>query len=281
MLGKDFKHKNSSLVFILRMIFGLLLFDEKNILLKKQTQKFPFLPHYLERLIELMKLYPMSRKELSAIISKFGYPTSEDYKYKFNEVFTEVDPNNLFNSYREQDPVYVARLMLTYNRIDFIKPYLDVVEKNNINSVLDYGCGVSDIGILLAQKYKKSVDLVDLDLPKIRLAQKRFKWRGLHANIFSVDDTEKLAQIDKKYDLIIATEIIEHFRHPIEMINWFYSHLNKNGLLLLSIGRNFVRETGGDHLDESFQEGNSKKYKENFDKKFVEYKGMETLFIKN
>lgn len=280
MLGKNFKHKNSSFVFILRMLFGLILFDERNIILKKQTQKFPFLPHYLERLIELMKLYPMSWKELRGIISKFGYPTSENYKYKFNEVFTEVDPNNLFNSYKEQDPVYVTRLMLTYNRIDFIQPYLETIKQNNIKSVLDYGCGVSDIGILLSQKYKKSVDLVDLDLPKIRLAQKRFNWRGLETNIYPVDDTEKLAEIDKKYDLIIATEIIEHFRYPLDMINWFYSHLNKNGLLLLSIGRNFVRETGGDHLDESFEEGNSKKFKDNFDKKFVEYKGMETLFIK-
>lgn len=222
----------------------------------------------------------MSWNELKAIISEFGYPTSESYKYRFNEVFTEVDPKNLFNSYREQDPVYVARLMLTYNRIDYIKPYLDIVKESNINSILDYGCGVSDIGILLAQRFKKSVDLVDLDLPKIRLAQKRFNWRNLDTNIFPVDNTEKLADINKKYDLIIATEIIEHFRYPLEMINWFYSHLNKNGLLLLSIGRNFVRETGGDHLDESFAEGNSSEFKENFDKKFVEYKGMETLFVK-
>lgn len=280
MFGRDFKHKNSSLVFVLRMLFGLVIFDEKNILLKKQTQKFPFLPHYIERLIELMKLYPMTWKELKGIISKYGYPTSEYYKYKFNEVFTEVDPKNLFNSYKEQDPVYAARLMLTYNRIDFIQPYLEVIEQKNIKSVLDYGCGVSDIGILLAQRFKKSVDLVDLDLPKIRLAQKRFIWRGLDTNIYPVDDTEKLAEIDKKYDLIIATEIIEHFRYPLEMINWFYSHLNKNGLLLLSIGRNFVRERGGDHLDESFAEGNSRKFKENFNKKFVEYKGMETLFVK-
>jgi len=262
------------------MLFGLVLFDEKNILLKKQTQRFPFLPHYIERLIELIKLYPMSWKELKGIISKFGYPTSENYKYRFNEVFTEVDPKNLFNSYKEQDPVYVARLMLTYNRIDFIQPYLDIIKEKNIKSVLDYGCGVSDIGILLSQKYKKSVDLVDLNLPKIRLAQKRFNWRGLDTNIYLVDDTEKLADINKKYDLIIATEIIEHFRDPLEMINWFYSHLNKDGLLLLSIGRNFVRETGGDHLYESFEEGNSEKFKDNFDKKFVEYKRMETLFIK-
>lgn len=183
-------------------------------------------------------------------------------------ILKKVDPKNLFNSYKELDPIYVARLMLTYNRVDFIQPYLEIIKQNNIKYILDYGCGVSDIGILLSQKYKKFVDLVDLDLPKIRLTQKRFNWRGLDTNIYTVDNTEKLAEIDKKYDLIIANEIIEHFRFPIKMINWFYSHLNKNGLLLLSKGRKFIRKTGGDHLDESFAEGNSIKFKENFDKKF-------------
>lgn len=280
MLDKRFKHKNSMGVFILRILFGLVLFDEKNILLKKQTQKFPFLPHYLERLVELMKLYPMNIKELKNIISKFGYPTSEDYKYNFNKVFIEVDPSKLFNSYKEQDPVYVTRLMLTYNRIDFIQPYLDIVKKESITTILDYGCGVADIGIFLSQKYKKVVDLVDLDLPKVKFAQKRFMWRGLKANIFPVNTTEKLASIEKKYDLIIATEIIEHFRYPIKMINWFYEHLNDRGLLLLSIGRNFVRERGGDHLNESFDEGNSSQFKKLFDEKFVEYRNFSTLFIK-
>lgn len=261
-------------------MLGLTLFDEKNILLKKQTQKYILLPHYLERLIELLKLYPMTMKDFRNIILKFGYPTSEEYKYNFNKVFTKVDATHLFESYRKQDPIYVARLMLTYNRVDFVKPYLDIIKEERIKNVLDYGCGVSDIGILLAKKFRKNVDLVDLDLPKMFFTQKRFEWRGLNANIYPVNDTEQLAKISKKYDLIIATEIIEHFRHPIKMINWFYSHLNPNGLLLLSIGKNFVRETGGDHLDEAFEEGNSRAYKQNFDKKFTEYNGFETLFVK-
>lgn len=280
MLGKKYKHNNSTVIFFLRITAGLLLFGEKNILLKKQTQRFPFLPHYFERLIELLSLYPMTLQQFTSIISTFGYPTSEDYKYNFNKVFTETEASNLFNSYKKYDPVYAARLMLTYNRVDFIEPYLETISKRQIHTVLDYGCGVSDIGILLAKKFKKTVDLVDLDLPKIRLAERRFKWRGLHVGIYPVNNTENLARINKKYDLIIATEIIEHFRYPIEMINWFHSHLNKGGLLLLSVGRDFVRERGGDHLDESFAEGNSSEYKQNFDDKFEEYKGFKTLFIK-
>lgn len=44
MFGKDFKHKNSSLVFILRMLFGLVLFDEKNIFIKKTDSKISLPP---------------------------------------------------------------------------------------------------------------------------------------------------------------------------------------------------------------------------------------------
>lgn len=279
MFNKKFKHKNTLFVFILRMLFGLVLFDEENILIKKSTQRFKFLPHYIERLLELIRLYPLSPRRFVNIIRRFGYPTSEEYKLNFNKVFTKVGKDDLFNSYKDQDDIYVLRLMSTYNRVDFIVPYIEFIRTKKVKTALDYGCGVSDIGILLSNM-GVHVDLVDLDLPKLEFATERFKWRRLKVKSFPIHDTETVPNISNKYDLIIATEVIEHVRYPIRLINWFYDHLNNDGLLLLSIGRNFDRERGGDHLDEAFSEGRSPEYLKNFDEKFTEYQGQENLFIR-
>lgn len=279
MLNKKLKHKNLFSIFTLRMLFGLLLFDEKNILIKKQTQLHLLLPHYLDRLFELIYFYPTNLTELYRLIKKYGYPTSELYKENFDKAFTRIDPNELFASYKEFDLLYTARLMLTYNRVDFVVRYLDLISANKINSVLDYGCGVSDVGILLAKK-GLSVSIADLDTPKLKFTIKRFKSRGLAVIAYSTNDTERLVDITEKFDLIIATEILEHYRHPIDMINYFYEHLNKNGYVYISMGKTFKRESGGDHLDESFVEGNSFSYKENFLKKFVSIDDDYYLFRK-
>lgn len=173
MLSKKIKHKNSLIVFLLRLMFGLVFFDEKNIFLKKKVQRYFLIPHYLERLYELLLLYPLSIKSFLEIVKKFGYPTSVMYKENFNKVFILTDSHNLFNSYREQDSMYTTRLMLTYNRIDFIAPYLKQILNSSTRNVLDYGCGVSDIGLLLS-KYGLNVSIVDLDLPKLDFTTKRF-----------------------------------------------------------------------------------------------------------
>jgi len=279
MLSKKVKHKNNLIIFILRLLFGLLIFDEKNILLKKRTQKYFFIPHYLERLYELLHFYPLSLKRFINIIKKYGYPTSEVYKLNFNKLFLYTGKDNLFNSYRKQDLVYTTRLMLCYNRVYFISPYLKLINRRGIKTVLDYGCGVSDIGLLLS-KLGCDLSLVDLDLPKLYFTKQRFIWRKLPVKIYPVDNTEKLANISEKYDLIIATEIIEHYRYPIKMINYFYDRLNNDGLLLLTIGKSFKKEKGGDHLDEAFEEGSSPEYWNNFNKKFKPVDGKFILFNK-
>ncbi|MCK5096191.1 MAG: class I SAM-dependent methyltransferase [Candidatus Pacebacteria bacterium] len=279
MLNKKIKHKNNLLVFITRILFGLLLFNEKNFLLKKTTQKYLFFPHYLDRLIELLTLYPLSLREFRDIVYKFGFPTSEVYKYKFDENFTQTGKSDLFDSYKRLDAVYTTRLMLAYNRVDFFADYVDILKERNITTVLDYGCGVSDIGILLAKK-GCFVSLVDLDLPKLSFTKKRFGLRGLPVTVYQCQDTESLVEISSKFDLIIATEIIEHFRYPIKMIDYFHDHLNNNGLLYLSLGKTFERESGGDHLDEAFHEGKSQEYWKNFRSKFKPIDNSYLIFEK-
>lgn len=244
--------------------------SKKNRAYIKSTQLYRFLPLYPDRLLELVLLYPITLKQLMKIFSKYDFPSTDYFKEKFIKDFGPSSPEHLFNSYKELDVHYTMRLMMAYHRVDFIEPYVDYIlkyfNKKKIR-VLDYGAGVSDIGIFLAAKGCE-VTIVDLGTQKIQFTQKRFRKRGLCCKIIKVTDTESLPEIKDSFDIIIATEIIEHFRYPTKLVDFFHFLLNENGLLLNNMGPEFERERGADHLDESLDEGNTKAYWANYWKKF-------------
>lgn len=252
---------------------------------KKQTQIFKALPLYLDRFIELIRFYPLSIKEFIKVCKEYDLPNTDYFKDKFIKNFGLSDPGHLFDSYKNLDKHYALRLMLTYHRLDFIENYLDFISTyfhNKKINVLDYGCGISDIGLYFV-KMGHSVTIVDLATPKFEFTKKRFIIRGLNFQSIDIKDTESLPVIDKKFDLIIATEILEHYRYPIKLTDLLHSVLKKEGLLLNSLGLEFSRESGADHLEESLREGNSITYKKNYFSKFklIEIPGTEPwLFAK-
>jgi 2-polyprenyl-3-methyl-5-hydroxy-6-metoxy-1,4-benzoquinol methylase len=237
---------------------------------KNKIQLIRHLPHYLDRLIEVLRLYPLSIKIFIKICSNNDFPDTAFFKEKFISEFGDTDPATLYQSYKAKDDLYTLRLMLTYNRIDFIHPYFEQIKKlvkSEKPSALDYGAGVSDIGLYLAAKGWE-VTVTELDTRKAEFIKKRFEKRGFNLNLIKMNNTEDIPEINKQFDLIIATEILEHYRRPTELIIFFYEHLRPAGLLINSLGNGFEREKGGDHLDESLKEGNSIEYKKNFEEKF-------------
>lgn len=244
--------------------------SEKKEIMNSRLKK--YLPVYLDRLAECLSYYPMTFSEFVSISKKYNFPNTDKYKEFFTGTFGPITQEALLNSYRRQDKLYVLRLMLAYHRFSFIDRYTAYIGEYFKNydrtpSVLDYGCGVADVGLYFAQMGFK-VTLVDLDTPRAQFACGRFKRRGLNCDLITLNSTEVLPDIEDKFDLIIATEILEHFRYPTKMISFFYEHLQDGGLLFNSMGRTFERDRIGDHLSESLDEGNSIEYKSNFQKKF-------------
>lgn len=236
----------------------------------KKSQVNKFLPFYLDRFLEFLKLYPLSFRQFNDLVREYDFPNTDYYKEVFTNKFKDTSKKGLFNSYKMQDEIYTLRLMLGYTRLDFILPYSKYITDSfgeRKLKILDYGGGVSDIGLYFAL-LGHDVTLVELNTKKPYFAKKRFEARGKELFLKLVDSTEIIPDLNNSYDIIIATEILEHFRKPLELINTFYSHLNNEGFLLNSLGNEFERERGGDHLDEAFEEGNSLKYKNNYNSKF-------------
>lgn len=259
--------------------------SEVNKVRKKQTQIFKVLPLYLDRFIELLKFYPLSIKEFIKISKEHDFPNTDYFKNKFIETFGPSDPAHLLDSYRKLDKHYVLRLVLAYHRLDFIDSYLDFIFSyfsSRKLRVLDYGCGVSDIGLYFA-KLGHGVTIIDLATPRFDFTKKRFEVRGLDFQSIDIQGTERLPTINEKFDLVVATEVLEHYRHPTELVNLFHCILEKDGLLLNSLGLEFSRESGADHLEESLREGDTEDYKKNYFSKFklIEVPSAEPwLFVK-
>jgi 2-polyprenyl-3-methyl-5-hydroxy-6-metoxy-1,4-benzoquinol methylase len=91
---------------------------------------------------------------------------------------------------------------------NLIKEFV-IAETKNIKTALDFGCGEGEVLPILLQRVGIPCDRYDL----FYFPKKIYK--------------------DKKYDLIVSTEVIEHLSNPLEILRELLSHLNKDGYLLL------------------------------------------------
>jgi SAM-dependent methyltransferase len=115
---------------------------------------------------------------------------------------------------------FEARKIIISN---ILKKYIK--DKKNI---LDYGCGVGiNLGIL--SKFGK-IFYYD----KSKLAIDYVKKKYTKKNFFYLSNN-KLAYYKKKFDIIIAADVIEHIKNDKKKINELSSLLKKNGYILITV----------------------------------------------
>ena len=85
-----------------------------------------------------------------------------------------------------------------------IRPY-----KSKIKTALDFGSGP---GPVLAELLRKE---------------------GFKTDIYDKHFAAEPVYLNKKYDLITATEVFEHLKNPLSTLRLLKSHLNKNGILAI------------------------------------------------
>ncbi len=125
------------------------------------------------------------------------------------------------------------------NRIDFaslflVKTFLSS-SKNNIQSILDVGCGYGFIGIVLSKILKVHVDMVDINKRALHLCK-------MNVDINKVDcevkESNIYSSIDKKYDLIITNPPIRVGKEVLkEFLLGGLKYLNKDGELWFVISK--------------------------------------------
>jgi len=89
---------------------------------------------------------------------------------------------------------------------DFIETSI-APRRSMIKNALDFGCGPAPVLSILLRNAGLDVDV--------------------HDKFFSPQE----AYLNNKYDLITATEVLEHLKDPVETIKLFKGLLNENGII--------------------------------------------------
>lgn len=96
--------------------------------------------------------------------------------------------------------------------------------------VLDFGCGVGRTALALSER-GYVVTGIDHNARVVEIARQLAQERGLEAS-FIVGGVDSFKFIG--YDLVICSEVIEHYSEPTRIISVAYAALNPGGILILT-----------------------------------------------
>ncbi len=148
---------------------------------------------------------------------------------KFSKIAAEWwDPNGKFKPLHKFNPV----------RIKYIKD--NIIKKFNLNSsnkplktinILDIGCGG---GLLSEPMSRLGACVVGIDASKKNIEVAKFHAKKNKLKINYICASPEILKIQKKFDVILGMEIVEH----VEDINFFIKKsselLKKNGLMFIA-----------------------------------------------
>ena len=148
---------------------------------------------------------------------------------KFSKIAAEWwDPNGKFKPLHKFNPI----------RIKYIKD--NIIKKFNLNSsnkplktinILDIGCGG---GLLSEPMSRLGASVVGIDASKKNIEVAKFHAKKNKLKINYICASPEVLKIQKKFDVILNMEIIEH----VEDINFFIKKsselLKKNGLMFIA-----------------------------------------------
>lgn len=159
---------------------------------------------------------------------------NENINYIYNSEVKKFDniSNNWWDAQGNMKMLHYInplRLAFILNQI-----YNNFIQKNEQISILDFGCGV---GILVENLKRLKFGVLGIDGSEklIKIAREHAKKKELDVD-FLHQNVDELPNLHKKFDLIIASEVLEHLRK--EQIEKFFSfcqtNLYENGLVIIS-----------------------------------------------
>lgn len=116
--------------------------------------------------------------------------------------------------------------------IDFLKNNLFNMKAFQGKSILDLGCGVGSVSLYLAHS-GYDVTGIDISINAINAARKAQKNLNIKNVKFILGDVSK-KKFNKKFDVVILSEVIEHIKDDSALLRNVYKILNKNGLMIIT-----------------------------------------------
>lgn len=138
-----------------------------------------------------------------------------------------------FNKYQKRGAYHwqqISNNVFTFNAYVQARyqQVLNLVPKDKISSILDIGCGDGVLLSLISKKTEAQLTGVDLDIDSLKIAKTR-----LNATFIKSSATT-LPFKPSSFDLVIASEIIEHLKKPEKMLIEIKKVLKPNGRVIIT-----------------------------------------------
>lgn len=248
---------------------------EKDIKKIKNAYYYRTVPDILERFLKMIKelfvgvdcnvfyktiLYFQEEKNqkfscLEALRKALNKDSHKEAWYKKNR--KTVD--EIMHFYQEVD-IYPFRQHYLKRFGDF-RWYRKMASHFKNPSILEYGCGSAVLTEWLSERFPECIFSV-ADIPSVTLDFVRWKKKkyGYKYEILEIGRGKEGIPLKENYDFIICQDVLEHTPNPLEIVESFCKHLNKDGVLLID----FIDWAEGENLDESMKQREEvKKYLKN------------------
>jgi len=149
-----------------------------------------------------------------------------------------------------------------------------LTKKFKLKSILDVGCRDANKLMKLIYPICNEVYGVDKEKYFIDLCKKKYK----NPNFF-VDDVENpKLKINKKFELIICSDIIEHLINPDKLIDYVKKYANINSIVVVSTPERDLRY--GKSCNKPNLEGHIREWNSTEFKNYLENMGFEIIYQK-
>lgn len=172
--------------------------------------------------------------EYNLIKDELGYysitpkPSKEDLNNFYSQKYYQNNLGHYSNVYSDKELMYFEM----YSSI-----IETLIEKYNYKDVIDVGCGE---GFLISYLKKKKYNVTGLDFSKDGLKQNpNIENDVIVGDIY--DNINKLFKNNKKYDLVILNNVLEHVIDPKDLLINIKKIINKDGILIIKVPNDFSK----------------------------------------
>jgi 2-polyprenyl-3-methyl-5-hydroxy-6-metoxy-1,4-benzoquinol methylase len=153
------------------------------------------------------------------------------YRSAIRQVLAQAEPGRLdeagFPAYSHPNPfinnLFWQRLHKVMNYIEVSAPY---------ENILDFGCG-SGVMLPYLSQISKQVSAVDIDLLPLERIQKHIPLAA-NVQVFDLTKTNLASLPQKSFDIVIATDVLEHVKDLPRTFDDLFKLLKPNGRVVVS-----------------------------------------------